>query len=408
MTVPSPVHDPAVYVSYFFVLPSPFEKTGMTKFGLEGLLTQAVREVAETAPPEPVSVKFPPVWESRRLCPVVRKQQPDEEEELEVRTLHDTVSLRTGKVRKRTLALGPQAVLPARDLPYLETASTFLGKLTAHTAEADPGTTDADLLLLAEQFAKECKLPGGASPRFSLPIGALVIGPLGESTRMVFVYRRGQAVEFAFQMTLQELFLCHLKVRNAERNLRAYHLPQAKEQDEHLRQHIAATHPNRLRLGQLQKANDDLTTIRADLVTSICSIENELRTVEVARENFTHALQGSAFEPEARRLTDVLIDHCAIPLRNQALVDVGYRKATRERATVHFESLDATIDVHDAKQTHLLAIVMAALTCAQVAGLVAVVAGSNFATWHWGLRLGSVIGATGVLSVLSWLLIRRR
>jgi hypothetical protein len=354
---------------------------------------------------------------SRRLAAVPRRLRGDGETEAEVRTLHDTVVLHVGKLRKGPFPLGPKAVVPAPGLESLKVeASNFLGKLTLHAAEAPPGTSDADLLTLAEQYAGAC-LPGRAEERhcFSLPVGGLVIGPwaddsrTGDGARMVFVYRQGERVEFALQITLQELFLGHLKARNVDRNLRTHHLQQAKEQDHRLRGLIAASrHPHRLRLGQLQKTNDELITIRADLVTSICAIENELRTLEVARENFARALQGSPFEPEARRLTELFIDRYAVPLRNQALVDLGYRKATRERATVHFESLGATIDLQDAKQTHLLALVMAALTCAQVGGLVAVVGGSDFSSWPWWGRLLSVLAAVGSLFGLSWFLIKRR
>jgi hypothetical protein len=66
----------------------------------------------------------------------------------------------------------------------------FLGKFIAYLAEADPGTPDADLLRLAQQFAGSC-LPQGERHGFSLPIGALVVAPLGESAQAAFVYRRG-------------------------------------------------------------------------------------------------------------------------------------------------------------------------------------------------------------------------
>jgi hypothetical protein len=409
MTASPQLIDPSVYVSYFFVLPNAFEGPASAQEELEDLFTKAVGEVAGTAPAERVRLVFGPASLSRRLTSVPPQQRADGEDELEVRTIHDAVSLRVSKLRRGQFALGPEAVVPAPHLKALEVeASNYLGKLTAHLAEASPSASDEELRDLGQAFAKVC-LPPGEWHSFFLPlVGALVFGPLGELAQLVFVYRQGARVEFPFQITLQELFLCHLKVRNVARNLRERHFKAAKKQGYELKQLIAATHPNRLRLGELQKANDDLTTIRAELVTSICSIENELLTLEVARENFTRALQGSPFEPEAKHLTDLLIDRSSIPLRNQALVDLGYRKATREQATVHFESLDATIDLHDAKQTHLLAIVMAALTCAQVAGLVAVVAGSDFANWPWWVRLVSVLGATGSLSFLSWLLIRRR
>jgi hypothetical protein len=251
-------------------------------------------------------------------------------------------------------------------------------------------------------------LTDGPGEVVEVPRAALVVGPLGETATVVFVYRKDDPIEFALQVTLQEMFLCHLKVRNVERNLRAYHLRQAKEQDFRLRQLIADSNPHELGLRDLQTANDRLTTLRADLVTSICAIENELRTMQVARDNFAAALQGSDFEADAGRLTRTFIDRLAVPLRNQALVDVGYRQATRDRATVHFESLDATIDLHDAKQTQILAIVMAALTCAQVAGLIPTVAGNDYSGWYWWWRLVTVVGGTGILFVLSWFLIRRR
>lgn len=417
MTAPTELLDPSVYVSYFFVLPGEFEKPALTQPELERLLTEAVGEVAGAAPPERVRLEAGPAWLSRRLAGVPRQLRGDGETEAEVRTLHDSVVLRVGVLRTGQFPLGPGAVVPAPALESLKVeASNFLGKLTLHAAEAAPATSDADLLTLAEQYAGAC-LPGraGERHRFSLPVGGLVVGPWGEGpregdgARMVFVYRQGERVEFALQITLQELFLGHLKARNVDRNLRAHHLRQAKEQDHRLRDLIAATQdPDRLRVRQLQKANDELTTIRANLVTSICAIENELRTLEVARENFARALRGSPFEPEAGRLTDLFIDRYAVPLRNQALVDLGYRKATRERATVHFESLGATIDLQDAKQTHLLALVMAALTCAQVAALVAVVGGNDFANWPWWWRLLSVLAVIAGLFGLSWFLIKRR
>lgn len=77
-------------------------------------------------------------------------------------------------------------------------------------------------------------------------------------------------------------------------------------------------------------------------------------------------------------------------------------------ADVHFDSLAATADYHEARETHKLTWVVISLTSVQVVATIGATAEGAASVWDWIWRAGSILLPAALLAWIAIWLIGRR
>jgi hypothetical protein len=90
------------------------------------------------------------------------------------------------------------------------------------------------------------------------------------------------------------------------------------------------------------------TARQAELVDAVAQVQLELRTMRINRANFEVAAQP--FDAEAKKLQHQLVDRWMRGPELQAGNDIGYTSGTLQRAENHFESIEASAQVHQIRE----------------------------------------------------------
>jgi hypothetical protein len=281
----------------------------------------------------------------------------DRELYLDVRTLHDAVMVRTVVLYERTLAVSD---LPQLDfeppLPVARVAG-YLGSLRILYFETDrKGRQQADVARAAAVALDQSWL-AQAEPLLT-PLGMLLVAvkprPAHQTREapaldMVLVGGAGtlQATReyrlHPVHVTLPELALCHLKVRNAAANLRGHWLKNLADRERDLHGLFPEDRP--WDLFRMLAHNREIMTRQAGLVQAGAEVEAELRTMRINRDNFVAAAKARPFRRVADKLRHLLIDNFMRPVEVQAENDLGYVEGTLKLAEGHFKSIDASAEV---------------------------------------------------------------
>ncbi len=402
--------DPAVYQTYFFVPPRD-DEAGLRTRELEDFLSSVHNELATQAgvASQRIAIGSTEANWSDRLAAIARHVVTDQqgeprEVEMDLRTLHDAVMLRVSALRRGTFAA---TSLPQLEIPPLASlqspAPGYLGSLVAYSAEVASRANAAE----AARGIAEQRL-NGPHETFRTDVGSLVLAEDGDRIGAVFVYQRDDAeAVFPFLMTLPELVLCRLKVGHSRDEIQQ-RLDETLARHATLRWLIGRFQPSRLALGDLKAANDQITTARAELVDGIERVKAGLRTIGLNRQNFERALDGSPLATERPRLAHYLLEKIARPIEHQAEASLGYCEGTRQVADVHFDSLAATADYHEARETHKLTWVVISLTSVQVVATIGATAEGAASVWDWIWRAGSILLPAALLAWIAIWLIGRR
>lgn len=364
--------DPQITFCSFFVSPHRFEDA-QAAVVLGKLFVDVMSELGERPYPR---IVFPEIVDtkSRRLGNAVVRQADGYEISAEIRTLHDTVSLRSQTLQVgRDVAPADFRALPDPCPPSLTGVKlpNYLGTLKLYSAESAAGAPAEQLRQMADDIAA---VVWNQPPLTCVETdtGVLILGLLDTQSEAIFVYREQTDVTETLLLTIPEMILCHLKIRNAAHNL-STHLPAAKRHDFELRALIDPEHPRPRKLRALWKANVDITNQRSHLARCIANLEAEIRSLKLNRKNFAAVVGASPFAAARIALAELMIDRWSAPLVTQATADLGYRIATRERAAVQFESIDTTINWYDARLSLWLTIIVLALTIVQVVAALPVI-----------------------------------
>jgi hypothetical protein len=408
-TAPTPaLADAQVFRTYYFVPGYERDPAKMHAFDLGQLLTGAAQELKSNAKPVDLQVAYPPG--SVRLTEVKPQPRGNVEVGLEVRTLHDSYMLTTIAQQPGPVAPGSgPPIVPPVD-PHVpqnftgQALDKFLGKFTIYTAEVPAGTHPTEMEEAARAYARRHWPSANPTPASTAQAAILIdlnIPKPGArdalEPRCVVIYPTGTDILHFLRIALPELFLYHLKARVLYQDVRSHSLDALRDDDEKIRALLAETRDSsRLGPDELLAANDTLTTLLTTLVADVSATENQVHTGEIARKNFNRAAAECQFAPAALAvLTRVLMDDWVSMLNDLADAALGYRRRTRDLARVHFESLQATVEMHQARETRYLAIVMAVLTCAQVGGVILSAFGDN----AWEEILGKEFPVWGAVAI---------
>jgi hypothetical protein len=362
------VHDVTDYQIHFFAIPlerEPEKFRALCEFLNTAVASFAVAVGKEA--PYPIQLDVFRQRVSDRLALVVPTRTPSGFElELDVRTLHDAVFLRARSLRKGALKLeqvkAHRSVIP---LPHPDTdLPSYVGALRVLYVESDE-QDGSQRAVVGEQLASDGDFPWLAEAEpIVTELGAMHFGaprPLQNSEApvldLIFVGGRDTAAQaehakyprHPFLVTLPELALCHLKVRNSAESLESTWLPKMAECDRELRDLFPRRGQRISTLEQMRSRNDDITTRQADLVDALVNVRAHLRTMRTNRDNFLSA-SAEAFPAIARRLRQSLIDFWVHGTELQADNDIEYAEGTLQRAENHFRSIEATAAVYQAQE----------------------------------------------------------
>jgi hypothetical protein len=365
------VYDPTEYAIHFFAIPGP--RQGKTLHAVCDFLNEAVATFASGPgkdPPPRIRLEDFTVLASERLALVPPTKQPDGLSlELDVRTLHDAVMLRTTALHKQEkpfllknvtkLKFSMPLPRPQKGVP------NYLGVfrvMYVETDEQDPAKRAEVGKELAEDF-KWAWLTD-AEP-ISTPVGTMLFGvrprpphqaPEAPSLDLLFVGGR-DAAEIAeryplhpFLLTLPELGLCHLKVRNSVENLYFDWLPKLAERETGLRDLLPKEGDGKRSLLGMLDRNDALTTRQAHVVDAVVRVREELRTMRVNRDLFATASSAPPFDGVAEKLHHLLIGRWMRGTELQAENDIGYSEGALQQAKTHFKSIEASAEADQARE----------------------------------------------------------
>ncbi|HEY1378683.1 MAG TPA: hypothetical protein VGF55_17930, partial [Gemmataceae bacterium] len=237
------------------------------------------------------------------------------------------------------------------------------------------------------------------------PVGGLVGRPrrtgVGDAAALDAAFVGGPndpRAAFPFLVTLPELALYHLKLRNSADRLRNL-LAELREKEKVLGRTLDDIHPARAPLAELKSLNDRLTTLRWELLNRIDGVERELRAVRINRRNFARAVTESPFRTARGPLTFALA-RGGQRHEVQAQMDLGGYRATLRRTAVMFDSLDAADDYYQAVESRKLNTVVILLAAVQAVGLIPA-SGDEFKTVWWLWRVLLLAAPFAVLAVLG-------
>jgi hypothetical protein len=361
------VHDPTVYEIHFFAIPP--DREAPKREAMRDFVNTAVQQFAKgvnaTPPYQVLQLEhFAEEFTDPLSFVGPTEIAPGATVELDARTLHDTVMLRTTAERKGKFELENVKALdfstplpqPSKLLPG------YLGAFRVLYAE-----TDKQERPKRAQVGKALAAAFGwtwlaeAEPIVT-PIGTMLFGvqrlPLhrqhdAPALDLIFVGGR-DAAEISeryplhpFLFTLPELALCHLKVRNSASNIRFDWLKQVAQRERELRDLLPLRGEDDRDLQKMLGRNDDLTARQAELVDAVAHVESELRTMRINRDNFAAAARP--FRRVAVKLQHLLIDRWMRGTELQAENDIGYIQGTLRRAENHVKSIEASAEVQQAR-----------------------------------------------------------
>jgi hypothetical protein len=368
------VRDVTDYELHFFSIPldrEPDKRSVLCQF-LNDAVACFAKAVGKEESAYPIQLDLFRQRASDRLAIVRPTRIPSAHElELDVRTLHDAVFIRARALRQGPLRLedvkAHRPVIPmprsGKELP------NYLGTFRILYAESDEqeGSQRAEI-------GRQLAIDGGLSwiadaEPIVTELGAMLFGapppkpdqrPEAPVLDLIFVGGR-DATELAeryprhpFLITLPELALCHLKVRNSAESLRFTWLRELADRDRELRDLFPKRGESISALAQMRVRNDDITTRQVDLMDALVHVRAQLRTMRTNRDNFVAAC-SEGFPTVARRLQQALIDSWARGTELQADNDIDYIEGTLNRAESHFKSIEATATVYQARELKRIA-----------------------------------------------------
>lgn len=397
------VHDPTEYEVHFFAIPGPRE--GQALHTLSAFLNEAVAAFARGVgrePPPPFSLGDFSVLASDRLALVPPTRKPDGPSlELDIRTLHDAVLLRArAEYEKAVLLTNIKGLSFATPLPHpKEEVPNYLGAfrvLYVETDEPDP----AKRAEVGRELAEDGRWPWlAAAEPVATPVGTMLLGTRprpphrpreAPSLDLLFVGGRDAAAlaesypVHPFLLTLPELALCHLKVRNSAENLRCRGLPELAAREAGVRDVLPRDGDGPRPRAELLERNDALTTRQAHLVDAVVRVREELRTMRVNRDLFATVAAAPPFDAVAAKLQELLISRWMRTTELQAENDLGYSDGALLRAETHFHSIEASAEADQARELRSInrwVIVLAVLQV--VTGTLQVLAGVLSAYLAW-------------------------
>ena len=215
---------------------------------------------------------------------------------------------------------------------------------------------DSDFTWLAEAEPIVTEL---GAMLFGIPTDKPLLNSEAPVLDLIFVGGRDTAAQaehakyprHPFLVTLPELALCHLKVRNSAETLDSTWLPKVADCDRELRDLFPRRGQRIATLEQMRSRNDDITTRQADLVDALVNVRAQLRTMRTNRDNFASTSFGRAFAAKRlSRLRQSLIDVWVRGTELQANNDIEYAEGTLQRAENHFKSIEATAALNQAHE----------------------------------------------------------
>jgi hypothetical protein len=396
------IYDPTAYVMHFFAIAPPREakKLQAVRDFLNLAATQFAAAVGKGQPHQILQLEDFNEGASDRLT-FVEPSPTDSGLQLElvVRTLHDTAMLRTRAMHEGTFELDNLAALdfsvplpqPAKEIPNnLGVFRVWYVETDQQESHKRAGVGQAVATALQWSWLTD------AEP-ISTPLGTLLFGvpprlphQQHETPTLDLLFVGGRnAAEIAqgypvhpFLLTLPELALCHLKVRNSAGNINYHWLGLLADRDRELRDLLPKEGEDPRNLQQMLDLNDELTARQARLVDTLAHVQLELRTMRINRDNFAAAAQ--AFKRVAVKLQHLLINRWLRTTELQAENDIGYTAGTLQRAENHFKSIEASAAAHQARELDKInrsqiALAIANVLLAVVAGLTGIV--SAYLAW---------------------------
>jgi hypothetical protein len=362
------VHDPTAYEIHFIAIPMTREgkKLPAVVEFLNTTAAQFARAVGKDAPYRIMElVDFTELVSDRLTSVEPTKDSSGRSLELDVRTLHDAAMIRTTVLHKGSFELDKVKALNfCGPLPPPQAdVSNYLGAFRVLYVETDrpegakrAGVGEALATAFGWTWLAE------AEPVVT-PLGTMLFGvqprkphqqPVAPTLDLIFVGGRDAAAIaeryplHPFLLTLPELALCHLKVRNAVENLRFTWLKELADRERELRDLLPKRGEPMPPLPEMLDLNNDITARQADLVDAVVHVQAELRTMRINRDNFAAAAQP--FKRAAERLENLLIDRWMSGTELQADNDIGYAQGALERAETHFKRIEDSAEADQARE----------------------------------------------------------
>lgn len=362
------VRDPTAYEIHFLAIPPPRE--GKKLHAVVHFLNEAAGSFAQSAGRDaPYRIVQLEDFTEQAIDLLTSMPPIDAAgkgiRELDARTIHDAAMLRTTILHRGSFDLATVKGLDFCATPpsQPDVLPNYLGAFRVLYVETDreAGAKRADAgKALAAAF--DWTWLAEAEP-VATNLGTMLFGikprtphEQNEAAVLDLIFVGGRdAAEIAegytphpFLLTLPELALCHLKVRNSAANLRHGWLPKLADREKELRDLLPKRGERRRSLLQMLDCNDDITTRQAELIEAVAQVEAELRTMRINRDNFAVACAGP-LECVSDKLKRVLIDRW-IGAELQAENDLGYIQGTLQLAESHFKSLAASAAADQARQ----------------------------------------------------------
>jgi hypothetical protein len=158
----------------------------------------------------------------------------------------------------------------------------------------------------------------------------------------------------------------------------------------------------------LKHAMTDLTRRRADLAGGIVRIQAELDSIRINRRNAVRALRHPFFKRRESALLNFLIDRVAQPVVAQAQMNLASHKEVRERAAIHFQSLEASVQMLGARRSHDLEFLMAFIGAVSATAVLPTLCGKLFSELDWYTRSVLVFVPMAAILLAAWWFIGRR
>jgi hypothetical protein len=362
-------HDPTAYEIHFFAIPTIRE--GKILHSICDYLNAATSHFAKTVGKDAshriLNVEDFEEEFSDRLTGIEPTAIPSGANlELDIRTMHDTVMLRTTVLHRGSYQLPHVKNLDfsAKLPPDRKEVPNYLGAFRLLSVESD----QQDPRQRAEVGKAVAEVRGWAwlaeAEPIVTPMGTMLFGvqPLPtqeghEAAALDLIVVSGRnSVEMAeryalhpFLLPLTELALCHLKVRNSVANIRGNWLGKLSERERELRGLL----PNPADLEQkpipLLDRNAKITHWQAEVIDAVVLLQAELRTMRITRDIFASAA-AQPFSGVGDQLKNLLIDRWMRGTELQSENTIGTSEGTLRLAEIHFKSIEASAQADQARE----------------------------------------------------------
>jgi hypothetical protein len=363
------VHDPTAYEIHFFAIPTILEGKILHSVCdyLNAATSQLAKIVGNDAPHRILNVEDFEEEFSDRLTGIEPAAIPSGATlELDIRTMDDTVMLRTSALHRGSFQLPHVKNLDfsAKSPPDQKEVPNYLGAfrlLYIETDEQDPSQRAEVGKAVAE--VRGWTWLAEAEP-IIIPIGTMLFGVQPRSPQerheeatldLIFIGGRNSAemaeryAAHPFLLKLPELALCHLKVRNSVANIRGNWLGKLTERERELRGLL----PRPVDLEQkpipLLDRNARITFCQAELIDAVVHLQTELRTMRINRDVFASAA-SQPFPGAVDQLKNLLIERWMRGTELQTENNIGYSEGTLRLAETHFKSIEASAQADQARE----------------------------------------------------------